>query len=55
MGGGCSRKTNTEGGIGQFQDLKQGLARKKGGVFEGEEGSGVDTSMHTMSKKGFLK
>ena len=31
------------GGGGQFTNLSRGLARKKGGVFEG-----VDTLMHTM-------
>ena len=32
------------GGLGQFSDLGGGLAKKRGGVFEG----GVDTAMHTM-------
>ena len=31
------------GGGGQFTNLRRGLARKRGGVFEG-----VDTLMHTM-------
>ena len=31
------------GGCGQFTNLRRGLARKRGGVFEG-----VDTLMHTM-------
>ena len=40
-GGGGSRKTNIEGGLpkkrglGQFADLREDLARKRGGVFEG--------------------
>ena len=39
-GGGCPWKTNIKGGIGQFPDLKEGLARKKGWCFwGGGEGS----------------
>ena len=39
--GGIAKK----GGLGQFVDLRGGLARKRGGgVFEG----GVDTPMHTI-------
>ena len=51
-----SRKIDIEGGLpkmgrglGQFSDLREGgggLARKRGGVFEG--GRGVDTPIHTM-------
>ena len=33
------------GGLGQYADLRGGLARKRGGAFEG----GVDTPMHTMT------
>ena len=35
-----------KGGLGQFVDLRGGLGKKGGGVFEG----GVDTLMPTMTK-----
>ena len=34
-----------KGGLGQFADLREGLARTRGWCFRG----GVDTPMHTMS------
>ena len=34
-------------GLGQFADLREGLARTRGWCFRG--GGGVDTPMHTMS------
>ena len=49
--GGGSRKTNIERGLskkpplGQFADLKEDLARKRGVVFF--RGGGGDTLMHT--------
>ena len=35
--------------LGQFADLREGLARKMGVRGEGEDG-GVDTPMHSMLK-----
>ena len=52
--GGCYQKTDIEGGIAQFPDLKESLARKRGWCFWGG-GEGVDTPMHTMSKNAFWK
>ena len=40
------------GGLGQFADLRWGLGKKDGGVFEG--GGGVDTPRHTMDLDFFL-
>ena len=52
---GLPKKTKYRGGLlkgeglGQFADLREGLAKKKGGiVFERE---GVDTPMHAMMTK----
>ena len=36
------------GGLGQFEDLMGGLARKMGMVYLRGGGDGVDTLMHTM-------
>ena len=52
--GGCYQKTDIEGGIAQFPDLKEGLARKRGWCVWGG-GGGFDTPMHTMSKNAFWK
>ena len=43
-GGDCLKRA----GLGQFADLRRGLARKRDVVFL--RGGGVDTPMHTMNK-----